>query len=129
VIVLDASVLIAHLSPGDVHRHRATDVLLRHADRPFTASVVTMAEVLTGPERSGQGHLAARSLARLGVARVPVDVDHPERLAALRRVTRLRLPDCCVLLAAETVDGQIATFDIRLAESARDLGRHLPPGG
>jgi hypothetical protein len=32
------------------------------------------------------------------------------------------MPDCCVLLAAETAQGTVAAFDDRLARSARDRG-------
>lgn len=41
----------------------------------------------------------------------------------LRAETGFRLPECCVLLAAEQVLGGVATFDGRLAATAgeRDL--------
>jgi predicted nucleic acid-binding protein len=32
------------------------------------------------------------------------------------------MPDCCVLLAAETVGGSVATFDERLADAALRRG-------
>jgi predicted nucleic acid-binding protein len=37
----------------------------------------------------------------------------------------LKLPDCCVLLAAETVDASLATFDERLAAVAEELGHSV----
>jgi predicted nucleic acid-binding protein len=41
----------------------------------------------------------------------------------LRAETRLKLPDCCVLLAAEQVsDAHVATFDDRLDVAARQRG-------
>jgi predicted nucleic acid-binding protein len=43
-------------------------------------------------------------------------------LAGLGAATGLKLPDCCVLLAAEQVDGAVATFDDRLAAVARERG-------
>lgn len=46
----------------------------------------------------------------------------PARLAVLRAGTRLKLPDCCVLLAAEQSHGAVATFDDRLANAAGDRG-------
>ena len=43
-------------------------------------------------------------------------------MATLRAGTRLRLRDCCVLLAAESAAGAVATFDEKLATAARQLG-------
>jgi predicted nucleic acid-binding protein len=128
VIVLDASVLVAHLDPSDARHDRATGLLLDHADSPMAASVVTVAEVLVGPGRVGRQDAGVRALARLGLIRVAVADDHPERLSDLRVRTRLKLPDCCVLLAAEVVDGDVATFDDRLAARAAELGRELRAG-
>ena len=48
--------------------------------------------------------------------------DAPIRLATLRARTGLRLPDCCVLLAAESERAAIATFDEQLASTATGLG-------
>jgi rRNA-processing protein FCF1 len=43
------------------------------------------------------------------------------QLARLRARTALKLPDRCVLLAAQTAAAQVvATFDVRLAQAARD---------
>lgn len=52
--------------------------------------------------------------------------DAPTRLALLRAGTGLKLPDCCVLLAAEQTRGTIATFDGRLTAAAvgSDLAVH-----
>jgi rRNA-processing protein FCF1 len=40
----------------------------------------------------------------------------------LRAGTGLKLPDCCVLLAAQDHDGIVASFDKDLAQRARELG-------
>jgi predicted nucleic acid-binding protein len=61
-------------------------------------------------------------LRELEVSTVPLTEDSPGRLANLRATTRLRIPDCCVLLAAESAGATIATLDNRLAEAASDLG-------
>jgi len=68
----------------------------------------------------------------LRVRSVPFEDDAHIRLATLRAGTGLKLPDCCVLLAAEQVHAAVATFDDRLAAAGRDHG-HLvlgasPPG-
>ncbi|HEX2416100.1 MAG TPA: hypothetical protein VHJ37_12890 [Thermoleophilaceae bacterium] len=44
-----------------------------------------------------------------------------ERLAHLRVESRLRLPDCCVLLAAQEARGRVLTFDQGLARAAGRL--------
>jgi len=57
----------------------------------------------------------------LAVTEVAVPADPAIRLARLRAGTRLRLPDCCVVLAAQQSRAAILTFDHRLAAAARDL--------
>jgi predicted nucleic acid-binding protein len=44
------------------------------------------------------------------------------RLAMLRAGTGLKMPDCCVLLAAEQAHGSLATLDDRLATAATERG-------
>lgn len=66
--------------------------------------------------------VAIAALAQLGIDGVGLNADAPVRLAGLRASTRLKMPDCCVLLAAEQVNGQVATFDASLAAAARALG-------
>jgi len=48
--------------------------------------------------------------------------DAPARLAVLRAGTNLEPPDCCVLLAADQTQGEVATFDDRLADVAAEHG-------
>jgi predicted nucleic acid-binding protein len=122
VIVLDASVLIAHLEAGDVHHDRATEMLIDAIDEPLGVSPLTLAEVFVGPARSGLLDLAQIAIRELEIATIALSDDAPTRLAAMRASTRLRLPDCCVLLAAETAQAHVATFDDRLASSAVHLG-------
>jgi predicted nucleic acid-binding protein len=123
VIVLDASVLIAHLDPSDVHHTRAVETLLAGADRGFGASPITLADVLVEPARGQRLQAAEAALRDLRVVTLALPVDAAPRLAALRARTSLRLPDCCVLLAAQgTPPGRIASFDDGLLRGARALG-------
>lgn len=122
MIVIDASVLIAHLDADDSHHTRAEGLLEAAGSTPLAASRLTLAEVLVGPTRAGKLELAMAALAQLGVDGVGLHADAPVRLAGLRGSTRLKMPDCCVLLAAEQVNGQVATFDASLAAAARALG-------
>lgn len=122
MIVLDACVLIAHLDATDAHHACASALLLDAADEPLGASPLSLAEVLVGPARAGQLDRATAALYQLQVTSVLLGEDAPARLAVLRAGTSLKLPDCCVLLAAEQTHAVVATFDDRLATEARQRG-------
>ena len=93
------------------------------AAESLAASPVTLAEVLAGPARTGKLDRASAALAQPDINAISLDESAPVRLATLRAATSLKLPDCCVLLAAEQVgNATIATFDDRLATTARDRG-------
>ncbi|MGI8425173.1 MAG: type II toxin-antitoxin system VapC family toxin [Actinomycetota bacterium] len=122
MIVLDASVLIAHLDAEDAHHERATTLLTNLADEPLRATRLTLAEVLVGPARAGKLDRATMALRELEVKGVGLEEDAPIRLAGLRAETGLKLPDCCVLLAAEQAQGEVAVFDNRLVAAAKKRG-------
>lgn len=127
MIVADARVLIAHLDHSDAHGDRATALLVEAGAPPLRASPITVAEVLVGPARVGRlddAHLALRAL---GVQEIALAADAPARLARLRAETDLKLPDCCVLLAAQDAGAHtVLTFDERLAACARRVGLSAP---
>ena len=125
MIVLDASVLIAHLDAADSHHERADRLLAASGSEELSASVVTLAEVLVGPARKGVVDRALAALEQLAVAAVPIARETPVRLALVRAETGLKLPDCCVLLAAEESGAAVATFDDRLAGAATSRGLPL----
>lgn len=122
MIVLDASVLIGHLDRRDAHHAIATERLLEVADKQFGASSITLAEVLVAPTRAGNLPAARAALSMLRIAELSLPPDASQRLAALRVDTALKLPDCCVLLAAESARGAVLTFDDQLAREADRLG-------
>ena len=122
MIVLDASVLIGHLDGNDSHHRRARELLEVSAASPLGASPISLAETLVAPARAGQLDVAREALVRIGVTELSFDEDAAARLAALRATTGRKLPDCCVLLAAQDNAGAVATFDKDLARAARDLG-------
>jgi len=123
VIVLDACVLIAHLTNDDAHHDRATRLLASLAGQPKVVSVLTRAEVLVGPARAGRRRAAEDALDRLRVDTYELPGDAAGQLAELRARTGLRMPDCCVLLTAElTSPAELATFDERLANAAAERG-------
>ncbi len=124
MIVLDASVLVAYFASADLHHEQAGEILRVHADQGWAASVITVAELLVGPARSGPIEVAraVNALARLGIAELPLPQGTAEALAHLRVATGLKLSDCAVLLTAEHRSAQLATFDAHLAAAAQRRG-------
>jgi toxin FitB len=123
VIVVDASVLIAQLDEHDADHEHAHDRLLDLAAHPLCASPITVAEVLVGPARQGRLEDARAALRTLEVTEIPFSDGASTRLAVLRAGTQLKLPDCCVLLAAEDARARsLLTFDDRLSAAASRLG-------
>lgn len=122
MMILDASVLIAHLESTDVHHGRARALLTAHRHRTFAASTVTLAEFLVLPTRRRTLAAARQALDALDVLPQGLADDACWRLAELRAETGLRLPDCCVLYTAQQqADCLIATFDDKLQQQARLL--------
>lgn len=123
MIVVDASVLIAHLDENDALNDRALDALLAIAEKTLGCSPITLAEVLVGPARAGRLRDARTAVTDLGVSEIPLGQDAAARLAGLRADTALKMPDCCVLLAAEDARAEaVLTFDGRLARAAEQRG-------
>ncbi len=127
MIALDASVLIAHLNPTDVHHVAATDILLRGVPGQMLVHTVTLAEVLVGGVRVGQGTSMLVDLRAAGIVVAPYDDGEPLRLAEARVHSGLKLPDCCVLDLAVQHQATLATFDEALASAARRLGLPVQP--
>jgi predicted nucleic acid-binding protein len=121
-MVLDASVLIAYLDAEDAQHETAAALLAREIDDDFAANPLTLAEVLVGPSRTGRLDAARAALQALEVGEVPFPSDTAMQLARLRAETGLRMPDCCVLLAAQDAAARVAAFDERLARGAEELG-------
>jgi predicted nucleic acid-binding protein len=122
VIVIDASVLIAHFDARDAQHKRAVHALNTAGGEVLGANVITIAEVLVGPARAGRLDDARVALRDLGVNDLDLPTDAATRLATLRARTNLRLPDCCVLLSAQREHASLLTFDERLGERAKRIG-------
>jgi len=130
VIVLDASVLIAQLDENDAQHDAARALLSDTGDAALAASALTVAEVLVAPVRRDRLHVAERALRALGVTAIGVGPDDGVTLARLRAQSGLKLPDCCVLLAAERIGASgVATFDYRLAAVAGSRGLEVLGAG
>jgi predicted nucleic acid-binding protein len=122
VIVLDASVLIAHLDDRDTHHERARELLAGTGGEQLGASTITLAETLVAPTRAGRVADVTAALGRLEVAELPLGEDASARLARLRVEAGCKLPDCCVLLTAQEHGGAVASFDSALIDAAARLG-------
>jgi predicted nucleic acid-binding protein len=107
----------------DARHARAEERLLDATPQGLAASPITLAEVLVGPAREGRLEHARAAVRDLDVREVPLGADAASRLARLRAETALKLPDCCVILAAQDASAcAILTFDDRLQQAAARLG-------
>ena len=125
MITLDASAVIAHLSPDDLHHEVASGLIRAAADEDLIMHRLNLAEVLVGGVRAGRGQEMLDDLEAMGVAvaRPSPEVADGEalRLAELRVRSGLKLPDCCALDTALSSGSALATVDQDLAKAARAL--------
>jgi len=125
-ITLDASVLIALTSARDPHHAQAVGLmrssLLR---RDLLIHPINMAEAAVRPTARGILESVRGMWQLLGVCVAAVDSEQVWRLAALRVETGLEMPDCCVVDTAQRTATPLATFDLRLAQQAEQLGVDL----
>ncbi|RBY82936.1 type II toxin-antitoxin system VapC family toxin [Geodermatophilus sp. TF02-6] len=123
VIVFDASVLIAHLDADDAQHARAEGLLARELEsEDFAVNPLTLSEILVVPTREDRLDEVMSRLSDLEVQEIPFPNETATALAQLRVSTRLRMPDCCVLLTARQTSATVASFDDRLMEAADRLG-------
>lgn len=122
MIVLDASVVIAHFAAHDEHHAAATGFFRTHLDDEFAMHSLTLTEVLVGPIRAGREVFIEQQLARLAIREWMPRAGSASRLARLRVETGLKLPDCCVLDAAMSTEARLATLDAALARAASSVG-------
>lgn len=122
MIVLDASVLIAHLDASDAHHEAARALLEKTGGEALAASAITLGETFVSPARAGRLEEVESAVRQLGVEEIAIDNRTAGRLATLRAGTGLKLPDCCVLLAALDREALVASFDASLLAAADELG-------
>lgn len=127
MITLDASLVIAHLSPDDPHHTAASEYLRGEAPGDFVMHSLNLAEVLVGGIRAGRGQEMLDDLQAMGIHVAERPEGEPMRLASLRAGTRLRLPDCCALDTALAAQTTLATFDEALATAARERDVTVAP--
>ena len=106
--MLDASVVIAHLDPGDALHSAATSGLLEHAGDDLRLPASAYAESLVDPARRGRLDEARDALAALQLQIVPIDGPLAERAASLRAHQRaLRFPDALVIACGHLLGADV----------------------
>ena len=104
LIVLDASVVIAHLDPADALDPSATSALLDHSGDDLRLPAFAYAESLIDPARKGRLEEAREAVTALKLEIVPIDRSIAERAATFRaREPHLRLPDALVLACGHVI--------------------------
>lgn len=121
LIVLDASVLIAHFDRSDALHVAATQALAAHQEDDLRLPASAYAETLVGAAARGEQARMATAIRALGVTVEPITASAAERSAELRaRYRSLRTPDALVLGCADALAATtILTGDRRWARFPR----------
>ena len=127
MITLDASVVVAHLSPGDLHHHVASAFFQGVVAEDLVMHSLNLAEVLVGGAKAGRGQEMLEDLRAIGIRVAERPQDEALRLANLQAETGLKLPDCCALDTALLTGSTLATFDDALANAARQRDLTVAP--
>ena len=122
MIVFDASVLIAYLDSDDEFHGDADTLLAESIAEDFGTNSLTLAEIMVAPARAGRLEAVQVALHEIEIDELPFPVDTAVRLAHLRVSTGLKMPDCCVLLAAEDHHATVASFEDRFTQAAKLRG-------
>ena len=120
-LILDASVLIGLLDTADAHHARAVEDVeaADRARRQLLVPASAYSEALVAFAREGRVDDAREAIAAMGMEIAPLTATIAEHAAELRaRHERLRLPDAIVLASARELDGELLSYDQRLAELA-----------
>jgi predicted nucleic acid-binding protein len=121
-LILDASVLIGLLDTADAH-HASSINDIEVADQAGEQLLVpasAYSEALVAFARAGRIREAREAIAAMGISVAPLTAKVAEHAAELRaRYERLRLPDAIVLATARALDGELLSYDRRLAQIAR----------
>jgi predicted nucleic acid-binding protein len=120
-LILDASIVIGLLDMADAHHAKAIEDV-EAADRKGRQLVVpasAYSEALVAFARAGRVGDAREAVAAMGMTVAPLTATIAEHAAELRaRHDRLRLPDAIVLASARELDGELLSYDRRLADLA-----------
>ena len=117
LVVLDSSVVIAHLDARDVHHEVVVGALAEHRGDDLRLPASAYAEVLVGAIREGRVERAREDIEALLVQIESIGTAIADAAAALRAEHRaLRLPDALVLATGEALAADaVLTADARWA--------------
>ncbi len=105
LIVLDASVLIAHLDPTDALHRRAVVALQTVAADDLVLPASALAETLVAPARRGRLTEVRDAIERMLIRIQPLTDAMAQDAARLRAAHRsLRLPDALVIATGNDLD-------------------------
>jgi predicted nucleic acid-binding protein len=124
-LILDASVLIGLLDTADAHHTKAVEDVeaADKAKRRLLVPASAYSEALVAFARESRVSDAREAVAAMGIAIAPLTATMAEHAAELRaQHERLRLPDGIVLACARELDGELLSYDQRLAQLARERG-------
>lgn len=127
LVVLDAGIVIGHLSARDPHHDAASSALEQRESDDLRLPASAYAELLVEPERQGKAGLARDLIRSLAIVVDPIGESTAEVAARLRaRHRSLRLPDALVIAHAEVVNAdELLTTDAawkRFSPRARVVG-------
>jgi predicted nucleic acid-binding protein len=116
-VILDSSVLIALLSPADIHAEAARKAT--KAKNQYLISTITLSEALVAPFRVGIK--TGRDLQLVIKKSVNQIIEIDEEIAALaaqiRAEKKLLLPDALISATATRLNAQLWTCDQNLAKA------------
>ena len=110
LVVLDASVVIGFLDPGDALHRGSVAAVTRHQRDDLVIPASVYAEILVAPYRAGAKAVAEVDafLGDLGVKVEPITAAVARGAALLRsKRTALRLPDALVIAFADEVGADV----------------------
>jgi len=126
-LILDASVLIALLDSEDSHHEAAVEAVERDdlAARELITPASAYSAAVVAFARADRLDEARNAIAGMGISVTPMTTEIAERAASLRaQHETLRLPDAIVLATALDLEGELMTYDHRLAKLSVARERH-----
>jgi predicted nucleic acid-binding protein len=104
LIVLDASIVIALLDPGDSLHAASLQAFTSQADEDLAIPASALAETLVIPSRAGRLEEVQAKIRLLELRVIPIDENIAVEAARLRgRHRSLRLPDALVIASGDIV--------------------------
>jgi predicted nucleic acid-binding protein len=116
-VVLDSSVLIALISPNDIHHDAA--IRATSAKHQYLISAVTLSESLVIPFRTSAktAERIRTTIEKAVAAVVPINADIATLGAQARAISNLKMPDALISATATYEKSELWTFDKTLAST------------